>query len=69
MNKKVRFTVDVSPEMEQLLDRLAQEEGTTKSEVFRRAIGLYDVTREYQREGNVVGATKDKKNLSAVFVL
>ncbi len=67
--KKVRFTVDMSPEMERLLEKLALESGTTKSEVFRRAIGLYDVSMEYQKKGERIGASKDVANLDAVFVI
>ena len=68
MTKKVRFTVDMSPELEKLLEKLANDEHTTKSEVFRRSIGLYDVSKEFQRKGNKIGAAKDEENLNAIFV-
>jgi hypothetical protein len=44
--EKIRLSLDVTPEMKDLLDRLADRAGSTQADVLRRAIGLYATVKE-----------------------
>jgi hypothetical protein len=48
---KVRLSLDVSPELNDLLEELARETHATKSEVLRKAIALMDVAVEAKGHG------------------
>jgi hypothetical protein len=48
---KVRLTVDVSAELNQTLTRLAQDSGTTKSEILRKAVTLMEVAAQARERG------------------
>jgi metal-responsive CopG/Arc/MetJ family transcriptional regulator len=67
--QKVRYTIDLTKELNEELDTMADDAGITKSELFRRALGLYKVTDQARRAGESVGVGKQgEKSLSRVFV-
>lgn len=66
--KKVRLTVDVSPDLNAALEKIAEANGITKAEAFRRAIILADVTHEAVRKGQHVGIAADSDSLKREFV-
>lgn len=43
---KVRFTLDITPELNARLDEIARQNGVTKANVLRSAIVLYDVASQ-----------------------
>lgn len=49
MSTKVRLTIDVSEELDKMLESIARDTGTTKTEVFRKAMALIDVTHKVPR--------------------
>jgi hypothetical protein len=49
--KKIRLTVDVSPELNQTLEQLAENAHSTKSEILRRAIALMTVAAQAHEKG------------------
>jgi predicted transcriptional regulator len=51
MEGKVRLTFEVTPELNAVLDRLAERYGS-KTEVFRKAIGLIEVAAEAKTAGD-----------------
>jgi hypothetical protein len=51
---KVRLSLDVSPELNDLLERLAEETHSTKSEVLRKAIALMHVAVDAKEHGQKV---------------
>ncbi len=55
-NGKYRFTVDVSRRLAEEIEKMAQDTGRTKAEVFRLAIELLSTAREAQKDGMHVGA-------------
>jgi hypothetical protein len=63
-----RITLDLSERADQLLERLALDSGTTKSEVLRRAIGLFEVAQEARLKGKRVGAVNEEGTLDTEFV-
>lgn len=61
MAKTVRFSMDMSQELSEKLEQLAEKKNTTKSEVLRRAIALFDVAVEAEASGKKLGiADKDR---------
>jgi predicted transcriptional regulator len=58
---KVRLTVDVSAELNQTLNRLAQDSGTTKSEILRKAVTLMEVAAQARDRGQKL-ALIDRQN-------
>ena len=68
MADKIRLTVDVSRELNQILEGIAGETGTTKSEVFRKAVALLDVSHKARRSGKRVGIASEGQPLETEFV-
>ena len=68
MAKKVRYTIDLTEEMEVEIENLALESGVAKSEIFRRAIGLLKVAHQAANDGKHVGVGRNKEALSREFV-
>lgn len=52
---RVRINLDVSPEIAEFLDTLAQENATTKTDVMRRAIALLKVAHEEKKRHRSMG--------------
>lgn len=48
--EKVRLSLDLSQELNETLDRLAAEGGTTKSELLRKAIALVEVATQAKQK-------------------
>jgi predicted transcriptional regulator len=48
---KVRLIVDVSPELDETLDQLADDAHLTRSEILRRAIALMKVAAQARENG------------------
>ena len=55
---KKRFTLDVTPELAQVMEKLAADYGTTKGEVFRRAIVLLNVAHDAKKDNLHIGAVE-----------
>ena len=51
----IRLNVDVSPELDALLDRMADQSRSTRSEVLTRALALMSVALEAQATGKTIG--------------
>lgn len=49
-NDKIRLSLDVSPELDNLLKSLAEEIDGSKSDVLRKAIALMDVAVQANKE-------------------
>ncbi len=48
--ESIRLSLAISPELNETLEALAVSRHTTKSEVLRKAIALYDVVAEAQSQ-------------------
>jgi len=53
--EKVRLTLDVSPDTNEIIEELADAIGGTKSEVLRRAIALMKFVADARSEGKRFG--------------
>ena len=65
----VRLNVVLSDELNRELDRAAEENVSTKSEIFRKALQLYLAARDGKRRGLSVGLVQpDTRKLETEFV-
>ncbi len=69
MAKEVRYTIDLTEDLNQEIEEIAEKAGITKSELFRRALALLKVTQRATDEGEHVGVVKDRESLKREFVL
>jgi hypothetical protein len=66
---KVRLSIEVSKELAALLDSLAENEDTTKTEIVRRALSVMKAYKEQAAAGRVhIGFTADPTKLDAELV-
>ena len=64
---KVRLTVDVSPELNETLDQLADNAHLTKSEILRRAIALMKVAAQAHEKGQKLALIdKDQQGMTEI---
>ncbi|MCF8000168.1 MAG: ribbon-helix-helix protein, CopG family [Methylovulum sp.] len=64
----VRLSLSLSPELNERLEQLASAGCTTKTEVLRKAIALYDVVAEAKTEKKRFGILDQNKNLLTEIV-
>ena len=50
-----RFTIDLSPEINDRLTEIAKEQGITKAEAMRKAFALLSISEKEKKEGNTLG--------------
>ena len=67
-NEPVRLSLTVSPELNQLLERLAVAGHMTKSDVLRRAIALYDLAYAAKLNKNHIGFFDQDRTLVTEIV-
>jgi predicted transcriptional regulator len=64
----IRLSLAVSPELNARLDELASSSHTTKSEILRKAIALFDVVAEAKLEKKRFGILDQNKQLLTEIV-
>ncbi len=50
--KQIRLSLDVSPELNELLDEMADKTHSSKSELLRKSIALMEVAVQEKERGN-----------------
>jgi hypothetical protein len=64
---KVKLSLFVSHQLNETLENMAQEIGSTKSDVLRKALALLEVASDARRDGNRIGIlTKDRQVLTEI---
>ena len=64
---KVKLSLFVSPQLNETLESMAQESGSTKSDVLRKALALLEVASEARRDGKRIGIlTKDRQVVTEI---
>ena len=48
---RIRITLDVTPPLKAVIDRLAEQDGTTQADVLRRAIALLNAVKKAEASG------------------
>jgi predicted transcriptional regulator len=64
----VRLSLTLSPELNERLEQLAASNHTTKTEILRKAIALYDVVAEAKTEKKRLGILDQNKHLLTEIV-
>ncbi|MBI1760147.1 MAG: DNA-binding protein [Acidobacteria bacterium] len=65
---KVRLSLDISPELNTLLENLAGNIGGTKSDVLRKAIALMEVAVDAKRQGKKFGIAEKDQQLATEII-
>lgn len=66
---QIRLSLDVSPELNNVLDEMAEKTHTTKSEVLRKSIALMEVAVQEKERGNHLGVFKDHQIIKEIIGL
>jgi hypothetical protein len=62
-----KLTVEFNDKMNDILEQLAEEKGTTKVDVLRRAVALYKYLDTEQKDGKV-SITQDNKIIKDIVL-
>lgn len=65
---KIRFSLDITPETNTLLENMAASIGGTKSDVLRKGIALMQVAIEAKRQGKKFGIAEKDQTLATEIV-
>lgn len=66
--ERVRLSLDISPELNSLLEEIASKTGGTKSDVLRKAIALMEVAVDGKRRGLKLGLAEKDQPLATEIV-
>jgi len=55
----VRLTLDLTDALNKRLEQIADDLGTTKSDVIKRSLALMDVVNQAQKEGSRLAISED----------
>lgn len=64
--KMIRMSLDLTPEMKEVVDSLAEAAGTNHSELLRRAISLMKAVKEGERRGETPALVKDNQIVARI---
>lgn len=64
----VRLSLVVSPELNERLEQLASQNHTTKSEILRKAVILFDVASEAKAQKKRLGILNENKQLETEII-
>ena len=68
MADKVRLSLQVSQELNQTLEEIANSTGTNRTDVIRQALALMKVAHTAKRDGRHLGIVSDAKKLDTEIV-
>jgi predicted transcriptional regulator len=68
MADKVRLNLQVSAELNDTLETIAEDTGASRSDVIRQALALMKVAHNAKRSGKHLGLANDPKNLDTEIV-
>lgn len=65
---KVRLSLDLSPLANEVLEEVAANQHTTKSDVLRKAIGLVKLADDARRDNRKIGVMDTENNVFSEIV-
>ena len=69
-DNRVRLNLVITRKLDETLERLANANGTNKSEILRKALALFEVANEARERGNKLGIlSKDRQVLTEIVGL
>jgi metal-responsive CopG/Arc/MetJ family transcriptional regulator len=66
--EKVRMNLQVSAELNDMLEKIAGDTGSNRSEVIRQALALMKVAHEARKKGKHIGLVTDPATLETEIV-
>ena len=66
--QKIRLSLDVTPELNELLESIASDLHASKADVLRKAIVLMEVAHDAKRKGKHFGVSKSREDLETEIV-
>lgn len=67
-DKKIRFNMEVTQDMNSLMERLAEAAGLSKSELMRRAILLFEAGVQAKRRDERMATIDQNNNVKSLIV-
>ncbi|WP_407524713.1 ribbon-helix-helix domain-containing protein [Methylobacterium oryzisoli] len=64
----VRLNLQISPDLNQMIEQIADETGTNRSAVIRQALALMKVAHEAKVKGKHIGLVTDPDKLDTEIV-
>lgn len=68
MADKVKLSLELGRELDQMLQQIADESATTKSEVLRRALALAKIAHDAKCWKRCLGLVEDRRKLDTEIV-
>jgi hypothetical protein len=68
IRRRGRIIIDLPPEAAREMNELIQQSGNSPTDLFRKALGLYELSKEAVREGKAVGIAETADCLETEFV-
>jgi metal-responsive CopG/Arc/MetJ family transcriptional regulator len=68
MAEKARVNLNVSTELNDLLESIANDTGSNRTEVIRQALALMKVAHEAKRKGKHIGLVSDPERLETEII-
>lgn len=65
----VRFSVDISPDLNQRLESLAEKTHVSKGEILKRGLVLMEAASQARDRGSKIGAAKPDVQLETEFIV
>lgn len=67
---RVRLNLVITKQLDDMLEKLADENGSNKSEILRKALALFEVANEAKEQGNRLGiVSKDRQLITEIVGL
>lgn len=68
MTEKIRLSLDIPQELNEVIDRTAKEMCGTKTDFIRRAIALALAAHEARKQNKIVGVLNQQHQLEKEFI-
>jgi Ribbon-helix-helix protein, copG family len=69
-DNRVRLNLVITRKLDDTLEKLANANGTNKSEILRKALALFEIANEAKERGNKLGIlSKDRQVLTEIVGL
>jgi predicted transcriptional regulator len=68
VENKVKLTLELAPEVNEILERLASLMHSTKSDVLRKGIALMEIAAEAKKEGQNLGVATSGQPLAKEII-
>jgi predicted transcriptional regulator len=66
--EKIRLSLQVSQELNQTLEQIAEDTGASRTDVIRQALALMKVAHAAKTEGRHLGLVSDAKKLDTEII-